>query len=140
MIPHLILGWHSSDGRAGSILEERYLFLVLSVPLSSPNSSKGIMSQSLLRDCEHQTHYQLICSLQEALYEFALEYYGNHTKRIRRKRNRPPPSSQTPAHSGAVRPLRPVGWTTRYDYKMATFAELRGEEDVALKFVCPFAV
>ena len=33
----------------------------------------------------------------------------------------------------APRPLRPEGWTVRYEYKMACFAEFRGEVEVALK-------
>jgi hypothetical protein len=34
-----------------------------------------------------------------------------------------------------VRPLRPEGWSVRYEYKMACFAEFRGEDEVALKLV-----
>jgi len=36
---------------------------------------------------------------------------------------------------GVARPLRPEGWTVRYEYKMACFAEFRGEDEVALKYV-----
>jgi len=35
----------------------------------------------------------------------------------------------------STRPLRPEGWTVRYEYKMACFAEFRGEDEVALKSV-----
>lgn len=79
-------------------------------------------------------------SLQDALYEPALEYYTSHSKRVRRKRNRhsqsvssynpPPPISMGVT---STRPLRPEGWTVRYEYKMACFAEFRGEYEVALK-------
>ncbi|RPD57771.1 hypothetical protein L226DRAFT_490820 [Lentinus tigrinus ALCF2SS1-7] len=78
-------------------------------------------------------------SLQDALYEPALEYYTNHSKRVRRKRNRhsQAASYQLPlsplASAGIARPLRPEGWTVRYEYKMACFAEFRGEDQVALK-------
>lgn len=77
-------------------------------------------------------------SLQEALYEPALEYYTNHSKRVRRKRNRhsqaaTPYSVGQPIGSAPARPLRPEGWTVRYEYKMACFAEFRGEDEVALK-------
>ncbi len=78
-------------------------------------------------------------SLQEALYEPALEYYTNHSKRVRRKRNRHSQVSsyQLPmspmASAGIARPLRPEGWTVRYEFKMACFAEFRGEDQVALK-------
>ncbi|KAG0708617.1 Gryzun, putative trafficking through golgi-domain-containing protein [Suillus ampliporus] len=79
-------------------------------------------------------------SLQDALYEPALEYYTSHSKRVRRKRNRhsqsvssynPPPL--VPVGAASTRPLRPEGWTVRYEYKMACFAEFRGEDEVALK-------
>ncbi|CCL99236.1 uncharacterized protein FIBRA_01251 [Fibroporia radiculosa] len=77
-------------------------------------------------------------SLQEALYEPAVEYYTNHSKRVRRKRNRHSQSAaaySAPPIAGAAgaRPLRPEGWTVRYEYKMACFAEFRGEDEVALK-------
>ncbi|KAF5317621.1 hypothetical protein D9758_018225 [Tetrapyrgos nigripes] len=78
-------------------------------------------------------------SLQQALYEPALEYYTSHSKRVRRKRNRHA-SQQVPAYpnplsplGNTARPLRPEGWTVRYEYKMACFAEFRGEDEVALK-------
>lgn len=79
-------------------------------------------------------------SLQDALYEPAVEYYTSHSKRVRRKRNRhsqsvssynPPPLVSMGVAS--TRPLRPEGWTVRYEYKMACFAEFRGEDEVALK-------
>ncbi|KAJ7716532.1 Gryzun, putative trafficking through golgi-domain-containing protein [Mycena metata] len=80
-------------------------------------------------------------SLQQALYEPALEYYTAHSKRVRRKRNRHsqaissyPTVPHTPLGTpGIGRPLRPEGWTVRYEYKMACFAEFRGEDDIALK-------
>ncbi|KAI0343684.1 hypothetical protein BDW22DRAFT_1328221 [Trametopsis cervina] len=77
-------------------------------------------------------------SLQEALWEPAVEYYTNHSKRVRRKRNRHSqanstyPIPTTPS-TPVARPLRPEGWTVRYEYKMACFAEFRGEDEVALK-------
>ncbi|KAI9441462.1 Foie gras liver health family 1-domain-containing protein [Lactarius indigo] len=83
---------------------------------------------------------EFVKSLQQALYEPAVEYYTSHSKRVRRKRNRhaqaassyipplPPLGTTAPA-----RPLRPEGWTVRYEYKMACFAEFRGEYEVALK-------
>ncbi|KAG9221235.1 hypothetical protein CCMSSC00406_0008930 [Pleurotus cornucopiae] len=81
-----------------------------------------------------------ITSLQQALYEPALEYYTTHSKRVRRKRNRhshtissyPNPVSPI-GNINLPRPLRPEGWTVRYEYKMACFAEFRGEDEVALK-------
>lgn len=73
------------------------------------------------------------------MYEPAVEYYTSHSKRVRRKRNRHAQSGSgypTPlGPTNVVRPLRPEGWTVRYEYKMACFAEFRGEDEVALKFV-----
>ncbi|EJD08009.1 uncharacterized protein FOMMEDRAFT_138064 [Fomitiporia mediterranea MF3/22] len=75
-------------------------------------------------------------SIQQALFDPAIEYYTSHAKRVRRKRNRHAQAS-VPAHGLApaarALPLRPEGWTVRYEYKMACFAEFRGEEEVALK-------
>ncbi len=46
------------------------------------------------------------------------------------------PSSVSAAIAGLqISPLRPEGWTVRYEYKMACFAEFRGEDEVALKYV-----
>ncbi|KAG5731761.1 UPF0636 like protein [Termitomyces sp. T112] len=79
---------------------------------------------------------EFVKSLQQALYEPALEYYTTHSKRVRRKRNRHSQASFPIPIQGAsniARPLRPEGWTVRYEYKMACFAEFRGEDEVALK-------
>lgn len=82
---------------------------------------------------------EFVRSLQQALYEPALEYYTAHSKRVRRKRNRHSQAVSThPAQASLgvlniARPLRPEGWTVRYEYKMACFAEFRSEDEVALK-------
>ncbi|KAK0486236.1 Foie gras liver health family 1-domain-containing protein [Armillaria novae-zelandiae] len=77
-------------------------------------------------------------SLQQALYEPAVEYYTSHSKRVRRKRNRHTQAVSSYSnplspvgHAGTIRPLRPEGWTVRYEYKMACFAEFRGEDETA---------
>ncbi|KDQ13969.1 hypothetical protein BOTBODRAFT_110665 [Botryobasidium botryosum FD-172 SS1] len=81
---------------------------------------------------------EFVKSLQDALYEPSMEYYNNHSKRVRRKRNRqhsyavPIHNPVTAAASGS-RPLRGEGWSVRYEYKMATFAEFRSELEVARK-------
>ncbi|KAG6332551.1 hypothetical protein ID866_6536 [Astraeus odoratus] len=83
---------------------------------------------------------EFVHSLQDALYEPAIEYYTAHSKRVRRKRNRHSQTSSSynpaplvPVGAAVQRPLRPEGWTVRYEYKMAVFAEFRGEDEVALK-------
>ncbi|KAI0300474.1 Gryzun, putative trafficking through golgi-domain-containing protein [Multifurca ochricompacta] len=83
---------------------------------------------------------EFIKSLQQALYEPAVDYYTSHSKRVRRKRNRHAQAASAyvlPVSplgvASPTRPLRPEGWTVRYEYKMACFAEFRGEFEVALK-------
>jgi len=81
---------------------------------------------------------EFVKSLQSALADVAAEYYAAHGRRVRRKRNKhsqstvpiPPPMAQT---ISIPRPLRPEGWSIRYSYKLAAFAEFRGEFEVALK-------
>lgn len=72
-----------------------------------------------------------------------MEYYAQHSKRVRRKRNRHSHQNQAsisgmpapPTATHAPRPLRSVGWSVRYEYKLALFAEFRMEEEVARKLV-----
>ncbi|KAJ3575278.1 hypothetical protein NP233_g1192 [Leucocoprinus birnbaumii] len=79
---------------------------------------------------------EFVKSLSQALYDPAVEYYTAHSKRVRRKRNKHSTtvsSYPNPSIGNIARPLRPEGWTVRYEYKMACFAEFRGEDEVALK-------
>lgn len=66
-------------------------------------------------------------SLRQELHPAALDYYREHGRRVRRKRAR-----IVVAGRGA---LSEQGWNVRYDYKLALFAEIRGELEVALKSV-----
>ncbi|ORY33796.1 Foie gras liver health family 1-domain-containing protein [Naematelia encephala] len=74
-------------------------------------------------------------SLQDALFDAAMEYYSNHAKRVRRKRSRVPVSQlgvPTPIQGGVIgRALGSQGWAVRYDWKAGWFAEVRGELDAA---------
>lgn len=81
---------------------------------------------------------EFVKSLTEALREPSLEYYTAHSKRVRRKRNKHSSSAYSGYPTSIVAtsrsvPLRPIGWTVRYEYKLATFAEFRFEEEVARK-------
>jgi hypothetical protein len=76
-------------------------------------------------------------SLQDVLYEPALEYYQQHSKRVRRKRAKLGPGASSsggggglPAGGTAGRGLGREGWIVRYEYKAGCFAEIRGEMDV----------
>lgn len=67
-------------------------------------------------------------SLQDAVYDSAIEYYASHGKKIRRKRARLPSASGPGAPAGVPgKTLGPQGWAVRYDFKAGWFAELRGE-------------
>ncbi|WVQ98716.1 hypothetical protein IAU59_005847 [Kwoniella sp. CBS 9459] len=77
-------------------------------------------------------------SLQDALYDSALEYYSAHAKRVRRKRSRVPVSQTALSPVGGQAPtgfgpraLGPQGWAVRYDWKAGWFAEVRGDFDAA---------
>ena len=80
--------------------------------------------------------------MQKSLYEYGLNYYREHGKRVKKKRNKlpspsgnymrlSPPPSEKP--STGPQPLSIQGWMIRYDYKLATFAEFRQEMEAAIK-------
>ncbi|KAG0148825.1 hypothetical protein CROQUDRAFT_89870 [Cronartium quercuum f. sp. fusiforme G11] len=79
-------------------------------------------------------------TLKTELYETCIDYYREHSRRVRRKRSR---SNSTTSYQSTtysrpdqvvISPLGAQGWNVRADYKLATFAEFRQEYDVALKF------
>lgn len=75
---------------------------------------------------------EFVQSLQDALYESAIEYYSQHSKRVKRKRSRLPNTASVsvqPGHAG--KNLGPGGWAVRYEFKAAWFAEIRGDFDLA---------
>lgn len=67
-------------------------------------------------------------SLQDALYDSALEYYLSHSKKIRRKRSR---ISTTQVLGVPGKSLGPQGWAVRYDWKAGWFAEVRDDLEAA---------
>ena len=79
----------------------------------------------------------LLFSLQKSLYDHALAYYRELSKRIKKKRSRLPSTTSDPnirrEEKSDNQPLIVQGWMVRYDYKMATFAEFRQEIDSAIK-------
>ncbi|GAA5896567.1 uncharacterized protein JCM6883_006946 [Sporobolomyces salmoneus] len=68
-------------------------------------------------------------SIRTELWTAAIDYYREHGRRVRRKRARSNPPKGTTTTGG----LSERGWNVRYDYKLALFAEMRGEVEVALK-------
>ena len=78
-------------------------------------------------------------SLQEAVFDAAMEYYANHTKRIRRKKARLPPNQFGVVLGGDKgRTLGSQGWTVRYEWKAGWFAELRQDFVSARRSAFPF--
>ncbi|GAA5922303.1 uncharacterized protein JCM15063_003254 [Sporobolomyces koalae] len=64
-----------------------------------------------------------VASIRSELWPSAIDYYREHGRRVRRKRARQVPKGG----------LSDRGWNVRYDYKLALFAEMRSEIEVALK-------
>ncbi|KAJ3342636.1 hypothetical protein HDU93_001616 [Gonapodya sp. JEL0774] len=77
--------------------------------------------------------------LLKSLHEPSTAYYAHHNKRLKRARLRirAPPPGGVPDQSlvltaglldaGGVRPLGPLGWIARYEFKMAVFREFGGD-------------
>ncbi|KAJ3278121.1 hypothetical protein HK104_002636 [Borealophlyctis nickersoniae] len=91
---------------------------------------------------------EFVNTMQKALFEPALSYYREQTKRVKKKKlklaeslrrgtspsNLISLSSPTlPTASGAqAKPLPPAGWNLRYEYKLAVFAEFRQDANTAV--------
>lgn len=86
---------------------------------------------------------EFVTSLQSALYDASLDYYREHFRRVRRKRNRYPPNPSTVIQimkaTGEARgqqikdlPLSREGWLARSSYKLATFAEMSANYEEAM--------
>jgi trafficking protein particle complex subunit 11 len=121
--------------RRQSALDARAALFVLS-PVNNTELQDFIHRRVLFIDSNVTT--KSVRSLTEALREPSIEYYTAHSKRVRRKRNRHASSAYSGYPTSALAttravPLRPIGWTVRYEYKLGTFAEFRFEEEVARK-------
>ncbi|KAF8511539.1 Gryzun, putative trafficking through golgi-domain-containing protein [Gautieria morchelliformis] len=131
--------------RRQSGLDSRAALFVLS-PVSTAELQEFVKRWSILSHCRSQAYSiaTLRCSafkfvnnssLQLALHDAALEYYLTHSKRgtaYGHGGSFAPPSAVFSPRA-PPQPLRPQGWIVRYEYKMACFAEFRGEEEVARK-------
>jgi hypothetical protein len=84
---------------------------------------------------------EFVKSLHVALYDSAMDFYNQHSKRVRRKRGKASAAASVKENAGRNRaasvtslqpkPLGPQGWTVRYDFKAGWFAEIRGDLDLA---------
>ncbi|KAJ3124893.1 hypothetical protein HK100_011068 [Physocladia obscura] len=117
--------------RRACALDSRNSLFLLPPPSGSPNEIDDFVN-----------------GIQKHLYENAVNYYREHGRRIRKKKSklapigvRPPPV--TPVANPIpnlididpiappAQPLNPMGWSVRYDFKMAVFAEFRQDLDTA---------
>jgi hypothetical protein len=133
---HIIAGFVSKSGvsltgKDSPSLDARLSYLSRASQLSSK------ASLFVLSPVPADQLPEFIQSLQDALYEPAMEYYSQHSKRVKRKRSRLPASgSTTPsALQGQGKSLPPQGWIVRYEWKAGWFAEIRGELEEARRYV-----
>ncbi|SPO41088.1 uncharacterized protein PSFLO_06570 [Pseudozyma flocculosa] len=115
--------------------------------LSYVRRTSGLDSKAslfVLTPVSKQELNEFVTSLHRALHDSAVDFYREHARRVRRKRARypPPPSVIQPILSAAAAlapkpvdlvPLSREGWIVRAEYKLATFAELQGDNDEALQ-------
>ncbi|KAJ3122014.1 hypothetical protein HK098_003169 [Nowakowskiella sp. JEL0407] len=82
-------------------------------------------------------------SLQMALFESATNYYREHVKRVKRKKQKLPPPKPNPINVVAnmnqslgdeLKPLSTLGWNIRYDFKMAVFSEFAQDLEASVKY------
>lgn len=97
-------------------------------------ASLFVLSPVPAHDIENFIH-----TLKAELYESTIDYYREHSRRVRRKRSRSTSGAFAQSSSyhqpgqPVITPLGPQGWSVRSDYKLATFAEFRQEYEVAIK-------
>lgn len=84
------------------------------------------LPQSL--DVEKDTLVESVCQL---AYNNALDFMVSAMKRIKRKMGRPRPP-QSDLSSEDILPLPSIGWEIRYNFKLATLAELRQDTQTAM--------
>ncbi|KAI9362023.1 Gryzun, putative trafficking through golgi-domain-containing protein [Zopfochytrium polystomum] len=128
-------------------LDERVAFIRRTCSLDTKNS---LFVLPLITGAANEVT-DFINGLQKHLYENAVAYYREHGKRIKKKKSKLPvmplrpttvsnlPLSLTAQHSTApssstsptAKPLHPIGWSVRYEYKMGVFAEFRQDLDNA---------
>ncbi|RUP43449.1 Gryzun, putative trafficking through golgi-domain-containing protein [Jimgerdemannia flammicorona] len=118
-------------------IEDRLSFIRKASVLDSKNSFFVLPpgGQNELQD--------FVNNLYRSLYDYALSYYSQQVKRIRKKRARlPAPTSSSrppmaPSHphqaQTVVQPLNVQGWMIRYDIKAGMFSEFKQDIDGATR-------
>lgn len=122
-----------------STLEQRLSFIRRSSQLDSK------ASLFVLTPVSKAELGEFVTSLQNALFDHAMDYYREQFRRVRRKRQKYPPPTSTISQIMSVAselrgspikdlPLSKEGWLARCDYKMGAFAEFGGNLDEALTY------
>ncbi|KAJ3205854.1 hypothetical protein HDU67_008582, partial [Dinochytrium kinnereticum] len=124
-------------------LEDRVTFIRRGSSLDSKNSLFILPPASYASQSDIQ---EFVANLQRQLHEHSINYYREHGKRIKKKKSklpaaplRPPvmsplgPAISSMGGASSAKPLNPMGWSIRYDYKMGVFAEFRQELESATR-------
>ncbi|KAJ3241281.1 hypothetical protein HDU81_001266 [Chytriomyces hyalinus] len=128
------------------LLEDRIVAVRRACSLDSKNSL-FVMPPTSGAPLEVQ---DFVHGLQRHLFENAVNYYREHGRRVKKKKAKLGPLNVkshdvvTPlvSHpnlidisndSSSAKPLHPMGWSVRYDYKMAVFAEFRQDLETATR-------
>ena len=106
------------DDIPDSILEERINYI---------RKSTNIDFKSIYIHKINENIDDFISLIQKSLFESSLNYYREHIKRIRKKRQKT--STNIPKSSR----IGTVVWNIRYDFKLAVFSEFRQEFESAIK-------
>lgn len=86
------------------------------------------------QDDSLEATYQALDAIFPTLYNTAVEYYRELSRRARKKKGRgAAPRPTVPPTSGTSQTLSQQGWNVRYDFKCGVFAEFRDEPDAAVK-------
>ncbi|RKF53999.1 putative glutathione transferase omega-1 protein [Golovinomyces cichoracearum] len=110
-------------------IEERLSILRKETGLDTKSSQLFLSSQNSIDELKGS-----VTNLVAKIYPACIEYYRDHSKHSRRKKNRGVvPRPTAPPTSGTSQILSSQVWNFRYDFKLGVFAEFRQEMDSALR-------
>lgn len=90
---------------------------------------------TLVRDITEDNYTKFVKSLSKGLAEAVFLYYKDQEKRIKKKRSKIGNISRVTGGQTTQNVLSPQGWLVRYDFKLAFFAEFRGDSEASVKFL-----
>ncbi len=89
---------------------------------------------TLVRDVTEDNYTKFVKSLSKGLAEAVFLYYKDQEKRIKKKRSKIGNISRVTGGQ-TQKVLSTQGWLVRYDFKLAIFAEFRGDSEASVKFL-----